>query len=320
MQTFLRHAACLLIFAAAPALAQWVPTKPVRVIVPFPAGGIVDLMARTATDKLAAALGQPVIVDTRAGAQGSIGTEAAARAEADGHTLLMATLSHAALPAFGGLPWHPTRDFAGVALLGQVPNLVVVTTSLEPKTLKEFIDHARARPGKINFVNGGNGTSQTLGVMRLQKNTGIQLTSVGYKGYPPAVPDLISGLVQFAYAPFGVVAPQVRAGKLRAIAIAAPVRSKQFPDVPTMAEAGFGESLVTSWYAWLVPKQTPRPAVERLARELARIAADPEVVARMEAVGGSGLPAMAPANLDSWLAGEVDLWARFVAETGLKAE
>lgn len=320
MRSILRRAACLLILVSAPAFAQWSPTKPVRIIVPFPAGGIVDLMARTATDKLAVALGQPVIVESRTGAQSSIGTEAVARAEPDGHTLLMATLSHAALPAFGGLPWHPTRDFAGVALLGQVPNLVVVSPSLEPKTLKEFVDYARARPGKLNFVNAGNGTSQTLGVMRLQKNTGIQLTSVGYKGYPPALPDLMSGLVQFAYAPFGVVAPQVRAGKLRALAIAAPVRSKQFPDVPTMAEAGFGESLVTAWYVWLAPKQTPRPAVERLARELARIAADPEVVTRIEALGGSGLPPLAPAQVDSWLAGEIDSWARFVAETGLKAD
>ena len=302
------------------ALAQWSPTKPVRIIVPFPAGGIVDLMARTVTDKLAAGLGQAVIVEARTGAGGSIGTDAVAKAEPDGHTLLLATISHVTLPAFGPLPWHPTRDFAGVAMLGQVPSLVVVPSTLAPKTLREFVDYAKANPNQINFVNGGNGTSQTLGILKLQKTTGIQLTSVGYKGYPPAMPDLMSGLVQFSMVPFGVAAPHVKSGKLRALAIAAPSRNRQFPDVPTIAEAGFPDAPVISWYAWLAPAGTPKAAIERLNRELAKAMADPDVVARIETVGGAALPPGTPNAVDAMLAREGDYWAKFVAETGLKAE
>ena len=304
--------------AAAQAQAAWAPSKPVRIIVPFPAGGIVDLMARAVTEPLAIALGQPVIVETRTGANGSIGTDAVAKAEPDGHTILLATLTTATLPGFGGnLPWSPTRDLAGVAMLGQVPNLAVVPAGLEPKTLKEFVDYARARPGKINFINGGNGTSPTLGVLRLQKNTGMQMVGVGYKGFPPAIPDLISGQVQFGFVPFGVAAPHVKSGKLRALAIAAPVRSKQFPDLPTMAEAGFAESPVISWYAWMVPAATPRPVIDRLNREFTKVLADPAVQLRIDTVGGATLPAGTPAEVNALVAREVEFWSRFIKDTGL---
>ena len=303
---------------AAQAQAAWTPSKPVRIIVPFPAGGIVDLMARAVTEPLAAALGQPVIVETKTGANGSIGTDAVAKSEPDGHTILLATLTTATLPGFGGnLPWSPTKDLAGVAMLGQVPNLAVVPSGLEPKTLKEFVEYTKARPGKINFINGGNGTSPTLGVLRLQKNTGTQMVGVGYKGFPPAIPDLISGQVQFGFVPFGVAAPHVKSGKLRALAIAAPTRSKQFPDLPTMAEAGFPESPVISWYAWMVPAATPRPVIERLNREFAKVLADPAVQLRIDTVGGATLPAGTPAEVNALVAREVEFWARFIKETGL---
>ena len=303
---------------AAQAQAAWSPGKPVRIIVPFPAGGIVDLMARAVTEPLAAALGQAVIVETRTGANGSIGTDAVAKAEPDGHTILLATLTTATLPGFGGnLPWNPTKDLAGVAMLGQVPNLAVLTAGLEPKTLKEFVEYAKARPGKINFINGGNGTSPTLGVLRLQKNTGMQMVGVGYKGFPPAIPDLISGQVQFGFVPFGVAAPHVKSGKLRALAIAAPTRSKQFPDVPTIAEAGFPESPVISWYAWMVPAATPRPVIERLNREFTKLLADPAVQMRIDTIGGATMPAGTPAEVNALVAREVEFWARFIKETGL---
>lgn len=306
---------------AALAQAAWSPSKPVRIIVPFPAGGIVDLMARSVTEPLAAALGQNVVVEAKTGANGSIGTDAVAKSDPDGHTILLATLTTATLPGFGGnLPWNPTKDFAGVAMLGQVPNIAVVPADLAPKTLKELVDYAKANPGKLNFINGGNGTSPTLGVLRLQKNAGTQMVGVGYSGFPPAMQDLISGRVQFGFVPFGVAAPHVKSGKLRALAIAAPSRSKQFPDVPTVAEAGFPESPVISWYAWMVPAATPRPVIERLNREFTKVLADPAVLARIETVGGSTLPAGTPAEVNALLAREVEFWARFIKETGLKAD
>jgi tripartite-type tricarboxylate transporter receptor subunit TctC len=315
---FARVVSALVLSIAAPlACAQWAPTKPVRIVVPFPSGGILDQMARTVTDKLGAALGQAVIVDARPGANGSIGIEAAARADADGHTILFATLTNVTLPAFMKVPWHPTKDFAGVAMFAQVPNVAVVPTTLEPRTLREFVEYAKARPGQLNYANAGNGSSQTLGVELLKKNTGIDLVSVGYKGFPPAVPDLITGRLQFALMPFGVAAPQVKAGKLRALALAAPARNRQLPDVPTMAEAGFPESPVISWYAFVAPVGTPKAAIERLNAEFARALADPEVVARIETLGGSPLPVGTPAELDAMMAKEVQRWSVFVKETGL---
>ena len=159
MKRFARLLSALALLMVVPlASAQWAPTKPLRIIVPFPSGGILDQMARTATDKLAAALGQPVIVEARPGAMGSIGIEAGARADADGHTLLLATLSNVTLPAFMKVPWHPAKDFAGIAMFAQVPNIVVTPTTLEPRTLREFVDYAKARPGQLKYANAGNGT------------------------------------------------------------------------------------------------------------------------------------------------------------------
>lgn len=306
--------------AAPLAAAQWAPTKPVRVIVPFPSGGIVDLMARTITDKLSTHLGQPVLVDARPGAMGSIGTEAVAKADPDGHTLVLATLSHATLPSLAKVNWHPTKDFAGVAMLGHVANLAVVPISMEPKTLVEFVVYAKSRPGKINFINAGNGTSQTLTVELFRKNSKLDLVSVGYKGYPPAMPDLINGQIQFSVVPFGVGISHVRSGKLRALAVVAPGRNKQLPDTPTMAEAGFADSQVVSWYAFLAPAATPKAALAGLNAALTRAHADAEVLSRIEKVGGEPLPTGKPEDVDAMLAREGERWAVFVKETGLKIE
>ena len=305
---------------AAFAQAQWSPSKPVRIIVPFPAGGIVDLMARAVSDKLAFGLGQPVIVEARPGAMGSIGTDAAARSEPDGHTILLATLTHVTLPSFTKTPWHPAEDFAGIAMLGQVPNLAVVPASLEPKTLRELVDYAKARPGKLNYENAGNGTSQTLTIEMLKKSAGIELQGIGYKGHPAAIPDIINGQIHFALMPFGVAAPHVKSGKLRALAVAAPSRNKQFPDVPTMTEAGFPDLEVISWYAFVAPAATPKVATQRLNTEIARALADPNVLSRIDRVGGEALPAGTPAEVDAMLARETERWARFIKEAELKIE
>lgn len=312
--------ALILSVAAAHAGAQWAPTKPVRIVVPFPAGGIVDLMARAVNDKLGTALGQPVIIEAKPGAGGSIGTDAVAKSPPDGHTLVLATMSHAVLPAFVDLPWHPSKDFAGVAMLGQVSNLVVVTPALPPKTMKEFVQYAKTRPGQVNYVNAGYGTSQSLGVELLKKNAGLFLTPIGYRGFPPAMADLISGQLQFALVPYGVGLPHVQSGKLRALAVVAPVRSRHLPNVPTMAEAGFPDSDVTSWYALLAPAGTPKAALQRINEEITKILADPETAARMERIGGTPLPAGTPADVDAMLVREAAKWAGFVKERGLRIE
>ena len=302
------------------AFAQAYPSKAVRVIVPYPAGGIVDLMARTLNEKLAAGLGQPVIVEARPGANGSLGTDAVAKSDPDGHTLVLATLSHVTTPALTKTPWHPTRDFAGVAVMGHVANLVVVYPELPPKTLREFVDYAKGRPGRINYINAGAGTSQTMSAELFKRNAGLELVGIGYKGFPPAIPDILSGQVQFSFMPFGVAAPHIRGGKLRALAVASPARSKLFPEVPTMAEAGYAESQVISWYAYLVPAATPKPVVARLNAEFAKAMADPEVIARIEKIGGEPLPAGKPEEVDAMLARELERWTRLVQATGMKIE
>jgi tripartite-type tricarboxylate transporter receptor subunit TctC len=312
--------ALLLMLVAMDSTAQTFPAKPLRIIVPFPAGGIVDLMARTLNEKLAAGLGQPVLVEARPGANGSLGTEAVAKSDPDGHTLVLATLSHVTTPALAKTPWHPTRDFAGVAVMGHVANLAVVTPNLPPKTLAEFVDYAKARPGRINYINAGAGTSQTMSAELFKRNASLELVGIGYKGFPPAIPDILSGQVQFSFMPLGVAAPHIRGGKLRALAVASPARSKLFPDVPTMAETGHAESQVISWYAYLVPAATPKAAVARLNAEFARALADPEVIARIEKIGGDPLPAGRPEEVDAMLAKELDRWTRLVQATGMKIE
>jgi tripartite-type tricarboxylate transporter receptor subunit TctC len=182
------------------------------------------------------------------------------------------------------------------------------------------VDYAKARPGKLNYINGGAGTSQTMSTELFRRNTGIEMVGIGYKGFPPAMPDLIAGQVQFSFVPFGVAAPHVKSGKLRALAVAAPARNRMLPEVPTMAEAGYPDSQVVSWYALLVPAATPRAAVARLNADLARALADPEVIARIENIGGEALPAGKPEEVDAMLAREFDRWTKLVQATGMKME
>ena len=308
------------LFVLTGAQAQGFPSKPLRIIAPFPAGGIVDLMARTLNDKLSAGLGQPVLVEARSGANGSVGTESVAKSDPDGHTLILATLSHVTAPSLMKTPWHPTRDFAGVALMGHVANVIAVNPGVPVNTLREFVDYAKARPGKLNYINAGVGTSQTMSTELLKRNVGLDLVGIGYKGFAPAIPDLLAGQVQFSFIPFGVAAPHVRAGKLRALAVAAPARNKQFPELPTMAEAGYADSQVISWYAFLAPAATPKPVVARLNAEFARVLADAEVLARIDKIGGEPLPAGRPEAVDAMLASEVERWAKLIQATGMKIE
>jgi tripartite-type tricarboxylate transporter receptor subunit TctC len=312
-------ALCLVLFAVT-ARAQTFPSKPLRIVVPFPAGGIVDLMARSLNEKLAAGLGQPVLVEARPGANGSLGTDAVAKSDPDGHTMILATMSHVTAPLLARTPWHPTKDFSGVAIMGHVANVVAVNPDVPAKTLREFVDYAKARPGKVNYINAGVGTSQTMSTELFKRNAGLDMVGIGYKGFPPAIPDILANQVQFSFIPFGVAAPHIGSGKLRGLAIAAPARSKLLPQVPTMAEAGYPESQVVSWYAFLAPAATPKPAIARLNAELAKALADPEVIARIEKIGGEPLPAGRPEDVDAMLAKETDRWTKLVQATGMKME
>ena len=301
-------------------LAQAWPTKPVRIIVPYPAGGIVDLMARAVGDGLGAKLGQPVIVEPRPGADASIGTDAVARAEADGHTLLMATLALAVNPNLSKVPWHPVNDFEGVAHIGVVANVAAVTPSLGVKDFKSFIELARSKPGQINYVNPGNGSSPHVSAELLQVVNGIKLTSINYKGIPPAIPDFLAGTVPFGFFPFGTIAGQIRSGKVQAIGIASPVRHKQFPELPTITEQGYASSQLNSWYALEVPKKTPRAVIERLNRDVNALLAEDETIARVDKIGGTVIGGWTPQQATKMFADEFARWADVARKAGLSAQ
>ena len=302
------------------ALAQAWPTKPVRIIVPYPAGGIVDLMGRALGDGLGAKLGQPVIVEPRPGADASIGTDAVAKADPDGHTVLMGTIALAVNPNLSKVPWHPVNDFEGVAHIGVVANVAVVNPSLGVKDLKSLIELARSKPGQINYVNPGNGSSPHVSAELLQVENGIKLTSINYKGIPPAVPDFLAGTVPFGFFPFGTIAGHIRSGKAQAIGIASPVRHKEFPDLPTMAEQGYATSQVNSWYALAAPKKTPRAAIERLNRDVNALLGEPETIARFEKIGATVIGGWTPAQTTKMIADEYGRWADVAKKAGLSAQ
>jgi tripartite-type tricarboxylate transporter receptor subunit TctC len=299
------------------ALAQAFPSKPLRIIVPYPAGGIVDLMARSVSDTLGAKLGQSVIVEARPGADGSIGMDAVAKAEPDGHTLLLATLALAVNPHLTTVPWHPVNDFEGVAHMGVVANVAAVPASLGVTDLKGFVALARSRPGQINYINPGNGSSPHLSAEMLQRMNDIKLVSINYKGIPPAIPDFLSGTVPFGFFTLATIASHIRSGKAQALGIASPVRHKQFPDLPTMAEQGFESSQVNSWYAFVVPKKTPRGVIDRLNRELNAVLGEEETLARVDKIGGTVLAGWTPAQTRRMIEAEVARWGDVVRKAGL---
>ena len=303
------------------AYAENFPTRPLRIVVPYPAGGVVDLLARTVNEKLSADLGQPVIVEARPGANGSIATDAVAKAAPDGHTLLLAALSHAINPSLSKVPWHPVQDFAGVAMMGETILILAVTSSLPAQTVPELIMHAKARPAQLNYVQPGKGTPVHVSTELLMKQTGIKLTAVSYRGIPPALPDFLSGQLHVGFFPLGQIASHVESGKARALAVVAPTRIRQFPDVPTMAEIGFEPSVVVRpWFAVLAPKRTPRAIVERLHAGIGKAIAHPQVKASIEGLGNVVPPPDTPQSVDKFLASEFERWRKFVAETGLALE
>jgi tripartite-type tricarboxylate transporter receptor subunit TctC len=309
-----------LVLAPGLALAQAYPSKPVRLIVPYPAGGIVDLMARAVGEGLGAKLGQPLVVEPRPGADASIGTEAAAKAEPDGHTLLMATLALAVNPNLSKVPWHPVNDFEGVAHIGVVANIAAVHPSLGVKDMKSLVELARSRPGQINYMNPGNGSSPHVSAELLQQVNGIQLTSINYKGVPPAIPDFLAGTVPFGFFPFATIAGHLRSGKAQAIGIASPVRHRQFPEIPTMSEQGFESSQVNSWYAIAVPKKTPRPVIERLNREINQLLTEEETIGRVDKIGGTVIGGWTAQQTTKMFADEFARWAEVARKAGLVAK
>ena len=289
--------------------AQAWPSRPVRVIVPYPAGGVVDVMTRAVTIRLAADLGQPFVVESKPGAGANIAAEFVANTAADGYTLLVSApyiINNPMLET--GLRWQP-KDFVPVARYALSPSFMLVPPNSPARTVKDYVALARARPG-LPVGDGGAGSTQSMATLMLGAVAGFKFESIGYKGAPPVIPDLINGALTMAIIPSTVAIPQVTAGKLRALANTSDKRSPLLPDVPTIAEAGFPEVTVLSWYAFHVPTGTPPEVVQKLAAAVGAAAAAPEVQARLASAGGEAA-FLGVADFESFLRSDTERWLRF---------
>jgi tripartite-type tricarboxylate transporter receptor subunit TctC len=301
------------------ASAQSYPARPVRIIVPFAAGGGTDITARVIAQWLSDRLGQQFVIENRPGGGTNIGTEAAAKAPADGYTLLMVGTSNTANPAlYDKLNFDLLRDFAPVAAVVRAPHIVVVNPALPVRTIPEFIAYARANPGQVNMASAGNGTAGHLAGELFKMLVGLNMQHVPYRGGGPALLDLIAGQVQVYFAGMPEAIEYVRAGKVRALAVGTAARAEALPDVPTVAEfvPGFESSV---WFGLSAPRNTPVEIIDRLNREVNAGLADPRIKARYAELGSTVFP-ISPADFDRLIVAETEKWAKVVKFSGAKPE
>jgi tripartite-type tricarboxylate transporter receptor subunit TctC len=316
------------IFATAVALAlapqltwsQAYPSKPVRMVVAFPPGGSTDLAARALGEKLAAALGQPVIIDNKPGASGNIGADYVAKSAPDGHTLLMAATSFVTSPAFfPKLGWHPSKDFAPISLVATVPIIVVVHPSLPVHNPRDLIAYSKANPGKLNLASPGAATLTRLSGEMFKQAAGVDWVTVHYKGGPPAVADLLGGQSHVMFANISDVITQVKAGRLRALAVTGARRSAIAPELPTLAESALPGFEISTWQAVVAPVGTPREVVQRLNAEIVRAMALPDMKEKFLSFGTDAATGT-PEALGQFIASEVATIGKIAKDVGAKLD
>jgi len=316
-RTFLQLTASAIATAAASRAAwaqQW-PAKPIRMLVPFTAGSTTDVLGRVIAEALAPGLGQSIVVENRGGAGGSIGSALVAQAPADGYTLLFQASAHAAATAvYPKLPYHPGRDFAGIAVIGTVPNLTVIAPDKGIKTLRELVEAAKKRP--MTFGSAGVGSATHWAAERLRLAAGFEATHVPFKGGPEALTDVSQGRVDFMCIGITSGMPFVKAGRLIPLAVNTTKRSPMLPDVPTTIEAGYPNSEYTFWNGLLAPAKTPRPIVERLHAEVNKVLKSPAVIEKLKAQGLEALP-LTPEEFDKMILRDIDTHLAIVKKAGL---
>ena len=306
--------------APVPAQAPW-PSRPIIYIVPFPPGGNTDTLARLISQKLSNALGQPVVIENKPGAGGNIGSEFVAKAKPDGYTILGGTISSHAINAsvYPNMPYDAVKSFEPIILLGSNPLVLAVNANTPYKSLKEVLDAAKAKPGQLAFASPGSGTSPHLAGELLKMLAHVDITHVPYKGSGPALQDVIGGQLPIIIDTTIVLGPQINAGKLRPLAVAYDRRLATLPNVPTAAEAGLPGWEVVSWQAVFAPAGTPKPIVQRLNTEIARIMKMPDIQPRLAEMGvevGGG----PPEQLGEFQKAEIAKWAKVVKAAGVKPE
>lgn len=312
-------AATLGLLVSVGVVAQDYPSKPLRMIVPFPSGGVTDIVARAVAAKLAIELGQSVVVENRAGASGVIGAEAGARSPADGYTLVMGNISTLAINpvTFAKLPYDPIASFDPISMVAIQPLIVAVHPSLPVKSLSELVQYAKNQPGKLNY--GTAGSSIQLAVEFFSTAAGIKMNHIPYKGSAPALTDLIGGQVQVLFDPFSSIYPFVASGKVRALAVTTDKRSATAPTLPTVAESGYANFDVSSWQGIVVPAGTPKAVIQRLNRDLVKVLSTPEMKERF-AQYSAVTAASTPEQFSSYIKQENARWQKVAIDAGVKPE
>lgn len=302
------------------ALAQAWPTKPIKFVVPYPPGGGTDVIARIVQEPMSQALGQQIIIDNRGGAGGSIGTDAVAKSPADGYTVLFTLSSHTINPAiYPKLAFNTEKDFLPVSLVASLPQILVANPDFPAKTVKEVIELARLKPDTIAFASVGNGSPGHLAGAMMATAANVKMTHIPYRGGGPAVTDVMAGQVPLLWVSIPAATQYIKAGKLRALAVSTTKRSVIFPDVPTMAESGFKDFEVDSWYAMFVPAGTPKPIIDTLYNAVVKVLAQPSTKEKLIAQGAEAVGST-PAQLGVIVKTELAKWAKVAKDSGIKAE
>jgi tripartite-type tricarboxylate transporter receptor subunit TctC len=296
------------------------PRKAIRIVVPFSAGSTTDIVARMVGERLAANLGQPVVVENRSGAGGTLGSAVVARAEPDGHTLLVNATTHTVVPStYANLPYDVLRDFAGVSPLVQVPNVLVVAPGKNLRDLRSLVSYARAHPGKLNYASAGQGTATHLNAEKFKASAKIFAVHIPYRGSPEAVTDVLSGAVDYYFSPIAPVLQHIREGKLLALAVGSARRSAVLPNIPTTSEAGVPDSEFNFWIGMMAPAKTPRDVIAKLNREIENVLATPDVRESLARLGAD-VWTQRPEQFDLHLRREVESNAKLVKASGLKTQ
>lgn len=310
----------LLIMAASAAVAQPFPSRPIKVIVPFAAGGATDVIARFMADRMSKELGQPVVVENRAGANGAIGSEAVARSEADGYTLLAVTAGTHAInkSLYKDLKYDPVSDFTHVGFFGTSPNVVVVNPALPVQNIRELIDYAKKNPGKISFGSAGSGSTLHLAGELFKSMAALDIVHVPYKGGSAAQVDLMSGNIQLMFDSLSTAIPLIKSGKVRALAVTGEARTPALPDLPTVSEAGLNGYVATAWFGFVGPAKMPVDVVRRLNETINSILRTEDARKQFATFGADPAP-KSPEQFRAHVGVEVDKWARVVEASGAKA-
>jgi tripartite-type tricarboxylate transporter receptor subunit TctC len=306
------------VVAAGAALAQSWPQRPVKVLVPFAAGGNIDVMGRLAASRLSEAFGQQFVVENRVGGNGIIATEAVARAGADGNTLLWASTSVIAIfPAITKVGYDPVKDLTPVSLFSVAPQVLIVNPKLPAQNVPEFIAYVKAQKDKLAYAGGGGpGSASNLLMSLFLKRAGLEMTNVSYRGTAPALTDLIAGHIPTMFVPISEALPQARAGLIRMLAVSSGTRSREAPE-PTIAEQGFPGFDMASWTGMMAPGGTPKEIIDGMAGEFARALKDPQFVAHMEKAGAEPAADASPAAFATFIAKEIPLWGEAVKIAGV---